>query len=323
MRLSIKKNGSREFQGILPAVVSPHDGADHLDLNGFARHIEFLYEQGVHGIYVCGGTGEGYNMRLDERKKVLEVASEISHSRGVLIDHVGAQCTRDALELTEHAARSGATAISSMPPQGRNHQELVSYYSALSRVSDLPIFIYYMPTASGRNMAYEELLDLLDIEGVAGMKFSDANLFLMRRLLDARPQTVIFSGFDELLCPALQYGACGGIGTWYNVIPKAFLAIFDAAKRQDFNEAWSWQHRMIKLAEFGWTYGIKATVELLLSQQGRLTHAFRQPFIPFDLAFVESTASTLCGILSDLATPDCLSSDQLRPSPSGRSIGDA
>ena len=292
------------FRGIIPAVVSPHDGQDNFCIDAFVRQVEFLYEQGVHGVYTCGGTGEGYSLRLEERKKALEVAAELSRSRGVLIGHVGAPCTRDATELAEHAARWHADAIASLPPPGRTQQELVAYYSALSQASGLPVFVYYLPAFTGPNMGYEELLELLDLDGVVGMKFTDSNLFLMRRLLDARPGIVVFSGFDEMLLPALQYGATGGIGTWYNVVPGAFLAIFDAARRGDYKTAWEWQRRVIKLTEFGWSYGIAGTVELLLRQQGRVMHAFRRPYVPLDAAFVAETAAVLSQILAELKSPD-------------------
>jgi len=294
---------SEKFSGILPAVVSPHDGRDELCIKAFAEHIEFLYKQRVHGVYVCGGTGEGYSMRMEERKEALEVASQISRSRGILIAHVGADCTRDAADLAEHAARHHADAIASLPPRGRGQKELVSYYSDLSKASGLPVFVYYMPAFNGKPMSYDDLLELLDLDGVAGMKFTDSNLFLMRRLLDARPGIVVFSGFDEMLLPALQYGASGGIGTWYNVVPGAFLAIFNAANRGDYKTAWEWQRRIIKLADFGWRHGIAATVELLLRQQGRVRHAFRRPYMPFDAAFIASTAPELSQILAEFEPP--------------------
>lgn len=273
------------LRGILPAVVSPHDGNDNFCPRSFARHIEFLYAQGVHGVYICGGTGEGFAMRLEERKTAMEIAAELSKFRGITIDHVGAQCTRDAAELAGHAARCGASALASMPPIAKTQQELCRYYAELAQISGLPVLVYYIPAFTGRHSSLAELIELLDIDGVCGMKFTDPNLFLMRRILDARPDKIIFSGFDEMLFPALLYGAAGGIGAWYNVIPKAFLNIFAAAVASDCSAGWRWQHSFIKLAEIGWRFGIPAVIELLLRQRGEVLRCFRAPYsaLPDDL----------------------------------------
>ena len=66
---------------------------------------------------------------------------------------------------------------------------------------------------------------------VVGLKSSDWNIYYMRRLLQARPDIVVFHGMDEVLYPGLLYGAHGGIGMWYNVFPGLFLGLFEAAAK--------------------------------------------------------------------------------------------
>lgn len=92
------------LQGILPAIVSPCDDNDRFLPDTFAELVVWLYAQGIHGLYVCGGTGDGYRMRLAERKKAAELATELSVGKGLTIVHVGAANTRDAVELAEHSA---------------------------------------------------------------------------------------------------------------------------------------------------------------------------------------------------------------------------
>lgn len=60
---------------------------------------------------------------------------------------------------------------------------------------------------------------LLDIPGVAGIKMSDWNIFLLRSVVLEYPEKVVYSGFDEMLVPGLLYGADGCIGTWANLLP--------------------------------------------------------------------------------------------------------
>ena len=47
------------FSGILPAVVTPFDSEGRFQERAFERLLGRLYAAGVHGVYVCGTTGEG------------------------------------------------------------------------------------------------------------------------------------------------------------------------------------------------------------------------------------------------------------------------
>src|SRR3954465_2243934 len=112
------------FEGILPAVVTPFD--DRLRVNGeaFERLLAALYQTGIHGIYVCGQTGEGLLQSVENRKQAAEIAVRCSPPDKAVIVHVGASDLADAVELARHAERIGVHAISSLPPLGdRSNQE--------------------------------------------------------------------------------------------------------------------------------------------------------------------------------------------------------
>src|SRR5579871_4900503 len=93
--------------GILPAVITP------LDSNGvflpatFERLLERLYEAGVHGVYVCGQTGEGHSLPIEQRIIVSEAAVKFSPPGKLIIAQVGARSTADAVALARHARNAG------------------------------------------------------------------------------------------------------------------------------------------------------------------------------------------------------------------------
>ncbi len=197
---------NNEISGIVPAIASPCNEKDVFLEDNFAELADHLYRQGVNGLYVCGGTGDGPNMRLDERKRAVEIAVECSQRyNGKVIVHVGAGNLRDAIELAEHAAQAGADAVSSVPPPRRSHAQLLSYYRTIVQAAGLPLLVYYIPGMTGNAMTVDQMLALLDIENVIGFKNSDWNLFFMHRILQARPGTVVFVGADEFLFPGLLY----------------------------------------------------------------------------------------------------------------------
>lgn len=290
----------QRLRGVLPAIISPHDGDDHFAPVPFERHLDFLYRQGVHGVYVCGATGEGYSMRLEERKLAVEIAAKRSPKDSIVIAHVGAQSTRDAAELAEHAARYGASAVASIPPLGKSQPSLKSYYADVHKASGLPVLVYYIPMLTGRQSTLLELLELLEVPGVVGLKFTDANLFLMNRILQSRRDAIIFYGFDEQVAHALMCGAHGAIGSWYNLIPQIFVAIWDAYHRRDLAASVSLQGKILRLAHPAWKIGVFEVLDLLLRRQGIVDHAFRRPFVPLHPEAEQAAKLQLSSICSEL-----------------------
>lgn len=275
---------NQTFGGILPAVVSPCNEKDEFLDNKFAEIITGLYKQDIDGLYICGGTGEGIKMHIEERKYAAEIAIDISkRNNGKSIIHVGASSTRDALELAEHAAGIGADAISSVPPAGCSHRELLSYYRDIACASGIPVFVYYIPAFHGQMASVEDMLELLDIEGVVGLKLTDWNLFYMKRLLMERPDAIVFSGYDEFLFPALSFGAHGGIGMWYNLFPKVFVEIFKLIKRGELLKAAEYQNTLNQFLGTAWKFGVCEVFDMLMNEYGLAPKCFRRPCVPFDL----------------------------------------
>jgi len=186
-----------ELAGIIPAIASPCDEADRFLDDKFAALAEHLYRQGVHGLYVCGATGDGVSMRAEERRRAAEIAAENGRRfEGRTVVHVGASNTRDSAALAEHAASVGADAVSAMPPANRSLTQLISYYGDIHAASGLPVLIYHIPVLTGRSLAVDDMLLLLEAPGVIGFKFSDWNLYLMSQVLRRQPDVIAFNGND-------------------------------------------------------------------------------------------------------------------------------
>ncbi len=266
------------LKGIMPAVASPCDANDVFLEGKFVELLTNLYKQGIHGVYVCGATGDGYNMLLPERKRATEMAVEVSGQYGgKTVVHVGTSNTRDSVELAGHAADAGADAVSAMPPANRNLDQLANYYTEIARTSGLPLLVYHIPILTGTALTANEMLRLLDIEGVVGFKFSDWNLFFMRRILMQRPEVPVFNGNDEFLCPGLLYGACGGIGMNYNLFPRLFLGIYNAVGESDIGRAMDLQNRFLAYIDIIWRYGLRPSFEAVMRQRGLAPYCFRRP----------------------------------------------
>ena len=231
------------FHGILPAVVTPFDEHGNFAPAAFERLLERLYAAGIDGLYVNGQTGEGLLQPVEQRKRVAEAALRFTPKGKSVIVHVGAHRAADAVELARHAATIGVHAVSSLPPPGPcSLGEVRAYYEAIAAVSDLPVLVYYYPEICPSVHGAQQMLQLLEIPHVIGLKFSDLDLYTLSLL--KRRDCVIFNGRDEVFIAGLLMGADGGIGSFYNLIPELLVEAFSLVRQNRWEEARQVQWRI-------------------------------------------------------------------------------
>ena len=256
------------IQGILPAAVTPLDTDGRFAPAVFERLLERLYGAGVHGVYVCGTTGEGMLQPRGQRQAIVETAVASTPRGRHVVVHVGAASLDEALALSSHAAKAGAHAISSLPPLSGQFgfSEVLRYYDALARASDLPLLVYYFPDISQSIASTEQLETLCDLPNVLGVKFTDFDLYRMSVL--TRPQRCIFNGRDEVLAAGLLMGADGGIGSFYNLVPELFVQIYTAAVAGTWEDARVAQQRANALIRITLDYPLFPAIKQILAWSG-------------------------------------------------------
>lgn len=184
------------------------------------------------------------------------------------------------------AARAGAggarddagrrTPVASVPPQG-GWSETVAYYTALA--AQAPVFIYYIPGLTHVSADYDQLRQLLDLPGVAGIKVSDWNIFLIRRIKADYPEKIVYTGLDEMVVPGLLYGADGSIGTWINLLPEFYCKLWTLAQAGRCTELNRLQTAYTEFLRKGWQFGILNAFQELMRSLGYAEKCFRAPAV--------------------------------------------
>ncbi|NLV74864.1 MAG: dihydrodipicolinate synthase family protein [Chloroflexi bacterium] len=229
------------YTGIWPALVTPLTDEHQVNEAATAKLINDLIASGISGLYVCGGTGEGVILLPEVRRTMTEVALGVVAGRVPVIVHVGAVNTDQAVGLAQHASLIGADAISAVPPfyYSVPFSAVKAHYQAITDAASVPLYIYYIPGATGTPMAPEQLLELCAMDGVAGFKYTSQDLYSFTRLMAMRdPERVnVFSGPDELFLPCLALGADGAIGTTYNFMPRLYIDIYESYRVGEVEQA--------------------------------------------------------------------------------------
>lgn len=229
----------------------------------------YVLGQGLTGLYVAGSSGESgllESAALSEQLGV--VADDAKGHDATLIAHVGLPSLAHSVALAKRAEALGYHALSALPPHSYpfSDDEIFAYYEALSEATALPLIVYEIPIRTGRPLPVALLLRILDLKGVAGLKFSSMDLFKFSSLRRARPDSVFYFGFDEVYAAAATLGSDGGIGTTYNLFGRLYVEIAAAIARSDIARARDLQEisqQFVEiLAEVGVMPGVKTAFRL-------------------------------------------------------------
>ncbi len=268
------------LQGIFPAVLTPFGSDGGVDLTRFERHVDRLYAAGVHGIMIGGNAGEWYSMTVEEREALASAGIELSRGRGKAIVHIGCLRVPDSVRLAKHADHAGADAISSLPPSIARcgAAETRNYFERIGSATGLPLYIYYFPTLTGGLSGEPFFSCVRGISSVAGYKFTDTNLFDMHTLLE--DGLAVFNGHDPNLTPALLMGASGGIGSYYNVLPRETAAIYRACRSGDLQCAEQMQREVNRVIRAVRKYRLIPALKFIAAVQGNDLGAIKEPLLP-------------------------------------------
>lgn len=255
------------LHGILPALITPFDAECRVNEESLEMLLERFYTAGANGVYVCGQTGEGLLQSVEQRKTVAEVVMANSPKAGQVVIHVGAYRPEEAFELARHASRIGATAVSSLPLIGAySYEEVHAYYRKLAATADVPVLVYFFPDVCPVVRGAEQIIELTQIPDVAGVKFTDYNLYDLATIRETG--TAVFNGRDEVLAAGLLMGANGGIGSFYNLVPGLFVELYDLAHRSRWQQAQTVQRKVNELIRITLKFPLLPSLKEMLTWAG-------------------------------------------------------
>ena len=99
------------FRGVYTALVTPMRDNGDVDWESLSQLVEQQVQAGVAGLVPVGTTGESPTLDTREHLDVIEAVAVAAKGRLPVVAGTGANCTREALELTREAELRGADAF--------------------------------------------------------------------------------------------------------------------------------------------------------------------------------------------------------------------
>ena len=259
-----------KFSGVMPALVSPIDANEKINIPVLNQLLTDLLEKGADGFYLCGATGEGIAIDPEQRMVLAEEAIKTVIGRKPCIVQVASGNFEDAIRLAKHAEKVGAAAISATPPLffSYDKDDVYNYYKKLADAVSIPMMIYYNP-AAGFHINADIAAKMFEIDNVTAIKWTSSDYYQMMRLRDlTKGEMNIINGPDEMLLMGLSAGADGGIGTTYNFMFDIIRGIYDNFMKGDLETAREYQTRAIRIISVLLSYKIIPAAKVVLEAQG-------------------------------------------------------
>ncbi|MAX23491.1 MAG: dihydrodipicolinate synthetase [Phycisphaeraceae bacterium] len=242
-----------------------------LNLELISRQAQALFASGVSGAFVCGTTGEGASLTLEERMAVAQRWCEDRPEGLSIIVHVGGTSLRDCQALAMHAQQIGADGIAAIAPyffKPSSISQLGQWCQAVAGAApELPFYYYHMPAMTGVDLSMEQLLTQCapDIPNFAGIKFTHENLYDFGRCVDvSQGRYKMLFGRDEIMLSAIPLGADGAVGSTYNYAAPIYLKMIEAYNNGDLTAAAVYQQQSRQLVDLLIKYGGLATGKAIM-----------------------------------------------------------
>jgi len=272
-----------EIVGIFPPLYTPFTADGELDRDAFRADIDYQLQHPVTGLVVGGSTGEGHALERDELIELTKIAVEHVNGRVPIMTGIITTSTREAIARAQGAKAVGARGVMVTPPiyQSANVEGMIRFYGDIKEQGGLPVTIYnvlvHNPVTPEITRRLAELGHIVATKESVGGSFAT-----LSELLDTVSDLISVTwAQDHLLYPGLAMGATGSISGTGAMFPAESIAMLQAIKRNDFNEAQRIHFALAPLTRAvmngkNWPAWVKAVAEL----QGRPVGPARLPFVP-------------------------------------------
>jgi 4-hydroxy-tetrahydrodipicolinate synthase len=279
----------QSIRGIIPPLVTPFHEDGSIDERAFRADVRYVVEQAqVHGIAVCGSTGEGHTLNTEETRRVVGAAVEEVRGRVPVIAAVIADSTLAAVDRARAVADLGVAALQVTPVHylfRPDDDSMQRHFATIADSSGVPVIIYNVVPWSYLSPRLLARI-LRDEHGVIGVKQSAsdmkalADLLLLVREAGIAERVRILSAVDALLYSSFSLGADGAVAAILTAVPEWCVSLWDAVQREDHKTALRLHQNLLRLWNLLDAPNLPANVRAAMRKAGREGGIPRLPMPP-------------------------------------------
>lgn len=313
---------SPPIRGIFVPTVVPFTPAGQLNEDELARYLDWLLSKEVNGLYPNGSTGEFTRLNPVERRRIVQISSQVAAGRGLVLAGAAEENALETLRACELYATYGVRAAAIVSPYyyKLSPAAVFAYFREIATHSPIDVLLYNIPMFA-TPLDLDTIRRLAEFDRVVGIKDSSGDVSFVLRMIDqvrpSRPDFAILSGWDPTLASLLMMGIDGATLATAGVVPEMLSTLYRLCQQGEWTPAKGLQFRLIRLFDAmlstcDFPGGFRAGVQLRGFDVGNS----RQPLCDASVAARATIELELVAILRDLPTAVCTSAITQYPTPS-------
>jgi 4-hydroxy-tetrahydrodipicolinate synthase len=228
------------------------DGSE-LALDRIQPVCDYLLNEGVQGVFICGTTGEGPSLTAEEKLSVIQETVRAMNGRGKIIAQVASANQHGTLKTARLASKMGVDAISLLQPWFYSCDE-EAQYQYIARVAEaldgFPLYLYNIPQCTTNDLPASVLERLRGLyPNIAGLKESSTAEKLNSWFRFNSEEFQVIPGIDHEVCNSFQKGSQALIASTANYQGKLFATMLEHARKNDWEAAHGVQRQISRGVE--------------------------------------------------------------------------
>ena len=234
---------NNRIKGVMVPILTPLSPDHEVDKSSLRRLVNYLLDNGVHGIWAAGTTGEFAALTDEQRHTAIETVVDEVAGRVPVIGNVSTAGTQLAVNLGLSVRESGLDGIAATPPYYYPcaQDELLDHYRHIKDRVGLPLWVYNIPVTVKTTVEPTTIAQLATEGSVVGVKDSSGAGELLAELNVLREQVGFelhqFLGSVYRITTARGVGADGVIPAIGNLAPAIVTGAWDAGEAEDSESA--------------------------------------------------------------------------------------
>ena len=214
--------------GVYAATLSVLDENSNLNVEETIAHAEDIINQGLHGVFFFGSTGQSQLISMAEKKELVSKLPLSKLKKNFFLG-TGFNSLNDNLEFIKYSMEYEFNTFLIMPPayyKGNTEEGVFEFYTKIiNNIPKVKIILYNFEKLSGFKFEPNFVKKLVSSypKNIIGCKDSTYNLYDKIKIKDF----LMFPGDESKLLKGLEIGCSGCISAIANVTHKLAREVFD------------------------------------------------------------------------------------------------